>query len=124
VSRPLILMKAGDDRAIRIGIRNSDGSARDLTGETIDFRAAPSLSASAATIFKTDGNGVTMVDAQVGLVDIVFTSVDTVALRGALLFELQVTGVSGEIYTTDFGDTEPYTYGILRIEAPLVAQSG
>lgn len=124
MSRPHIRLKAGDDRSIRIGIQNPDGSARDLTGETIEFRAAASLSASASTIYKSDGNGVVMVDAEAGLIDIVFTSLDTAVLRGILLFDVQVTGASGEIYTTDFGSDTPYTYGVIQIEAPLIAQAG
>ena len=122
MSEPHIYLKAGDHRVVRIGIRNDDGSARDLTGEMIEFRAAPSLSAGQATVAKIDGDGIEIVNAQNGLIDVVFTEEETRTLAGPLMFELRVTAVSGDGYTVDFSASgPPVWFGFLRIESSLVA---
>jgi hypothetical protein len=121
VTRPVIRLKAGDDRTVRVAVQNADLSPRDLTGEVVEFRAAPSLGASAATISKTDGNGIVVVDAADGLIDVVFYPDDTATTPSLLLWEIRVTDVAGLITTLDFGAADsPETYGVLRIERAML----
>ena len=123
MTRPVIMLKAGDDRTVRIGVQDANGSARDLTtDEEVKFRAAPSLAVSAATISKVDGDGIEIVDAAAGLIDVVFTRAETLALaQGFLLWEVKITDAAGEVITLDFGTAaEPETYGILRVERAML----
>jgi hypothetical protein len=121
--RPVIRLKAGDDKSVRIGVVNSDGSARDLTGETIEFRAAESLARDDALISKVDGDGIAIVSAVEGLIDVVFTSAETLAgLPPHMLWEVKVTATDGDVTTLDFSSdaSDPHTYGILRVERALL----
>ena len=120
--RPEIRLKAGDDRAVRIGIQGANGNARDLTGEFIEFRAAPCLNSTNSTIYKVDGDGVQVVDATGGVVDIIFTPEDTEHLGGQLLlWEIRVHDVAGKLLTLDWVPSgDPKTFGFLRIEAMLL----
>lgn len=124
-SRPRINLKAGNHRVVRIAIQTTTGSARNLTGETIEFRAAVNLSASATTIYKTDGDGIEIVndDPTLGYIDIVFQPSDTLSIPELLLFEIKVTDQAGDPHTLDFDDTglAPLRYGLLQTEPPLLA---
>ena len=68
--RPTIYVKAGDDFSLRIGAQNDDGTPRDLTGETIEFRAAPDFNWLGPIVYKTDGDGITIEDAEAGVFEI------------------------------------------------------
>lgn len=120
--RPELHLKAGDDRTIRIGIQAPNGGARDLTGEFIEFRAALSLQSTEILIYKVDGDGIQVVDAPGGLIDVVFIPEDTEHLGGQLLlWEIRVHDVAGKLLTLDWVQSgEPLTYGFLRIEAMLL----
>ena len=122
-ARPIVNLTAGADRTIRIGIRNADGAARDLTDETIEFRAAPRLDADTAAIYKQDGDGVEVVDAALGLIDIVFTRAETAVLGGvALNFDIRLTDRDGLVTKLDFGEaSDPKTWGLVVIERSLLA---
>lgn len=123
MARPVIHLKAGDDKSVRVAVQNPDGSDRDLTGETLTFRAATSLAASAATITKTDGDGISIVDLEGGLVDLVFVPDDTLNAPSFLLWELQVTDSAGLVVTLDWSEdaSDPWTYGVLKVERALLA---
>jgi hypothetical protein len=122
-TRPVIRLKAGNDRTVRIAVQDASGAARNLsTDEEVRFRAAPILDAAAATIDKTDGDGVVIVDAALGLIDVVFTRAETLALTASLLlWEVKITEADGDVITLDFGAAgSPQTYGVLLLERPLL----
>lgn len=123
MTRPVIKLKAGDDRTVPIAILKEDGSARDLTGETIEFRAAASLRTepAAVAIYKTDGDGLVVRDAESGRIDLVFYPEDTLDAPSLLLWDLRVHAVDGKMLTLDFGTAAaPATYGLLRVEPALL----
>jgi hypothetical protein len=121
--RPTIRLKAGEDVSIRIALRAADGSVLNPTGSIIEFRAAVTLAASAVILSKVDGDGIEIVNAGMGLVDIVFLPDDTLSLGGvALYFDLKVIEANGREHVMDFGtnDAEPQKFGLLLIEQPLL----
>ena len=64
---------------LAIGARNADGTERDLTGETIEFRAAPDFQWLTPTVYKTDGDGIEIIDAEGGVFEVMFSRDDFIA---------------------------------------------
>ena len=125
MNRPVIYLKAGDDTPIAIGAQNDDGSPRDLTGETIEFRAAPDFQWSEPMVYKTDGDGIEIIDAEEGRFDIIFSRDDFIA-GATLVWDVQITATDGSVSTLDFATeaaNKPIKYGLLVIEAPLLLAS-
>jgi len=126
MARPQINLKAGDVRTVRLAVRDQDGSARDISTDTLQFRAAVALAYSTAVLTKTVGDGLIVVDAELGLVDIVFSADDatSASFPPVTYWEVGITDDSGSHWTLDFkaaGETTPLTYGILVLERALVA---
>ena len=120
--RPVIYVKAGDDFPLRIGAQNDDGTPRDLTGETIEFRAAPDFNWLGPVVYKTDGDGITIEDAEAGVFAIMFSRDDFIA-PATLVWEVKITATDGSVSTLDFATEQgnkPVKYGLLVIEAPMV----
>ena len=120
--RPVIYLKAGDDMPLAIGARNADGTERDLTGETIEFRAAPDFQWLTPTVYKTDGDGIEIIDAEGGVFEVMFSRDDFIA-GATLVWDVRITGTDGSVSTMDFASdttSKPVKYGLLVIEAPLL----
>ena len=123
--RPVIYLKAGDDMPLRIGAQNDDGSDRDLTGETIEFRAAPDFQWLTPTVYKTDGDGIEITDPEAGVFEVLFSRDDFIA-GATLVWEVKITATDGSVSTLDFASEasgKPIKYGLLVIEAPLLLAS-
>lgn len=89
------------DTAVYAFAVTMDGSALDLTGATVVFSAKRALADSAALITKTIGNGLTLIDAEGGRVDLTFNPADTRDLEAPLTldWDLEVTEASGYVST-------------------------
>ena len=122
MSRPILRLKELDDRTIRIGVRLADELARNLTDELIEFQAAPKLGSGSATITKSEGAGIEIVDAALGLIDLVFEPQDTAGVPSTLLWEIRVTDIFGKVITLDWAHEDPPEhYGVLLIERAMTA---
>lgn len=97
-----IEMLRGDDQTVRFVITKNDGSVQDVTGWTFKFTVKYSLDDNiAAAKFQktTGGGGIVLTTPASGIVDVTIAAVDTNALAGPYVYDMQGTDTIGQIKT-------------------------
>lgn len=90
-----ISMYSGESRIIQLSIKDQDnnGIPLNLTGFSIKFLVHLN---GVTKILKEINNGITILNAQEGEIEIRLAAVDTIELSGAYLFEVKVTNPTNE----------------------------
>ena len=107
---------SGDTVMLNITAKKSDGTVMDLTGATeVTFRAVKNIGSS-ASISKTLGAGVTVLDATAGSMRVILSPSDSDDLSGDFLHDTKVI-ISGDTYTLRGSDKEP---GLITIKKRIL----
>lgn len=92
-------MVRGDTKRLEVTVRDEAGAIVDLTGSSIRWRIARSVS-SVALISKAIGTGITVVNATLGRFDILLTAAESATLPVAALYhESEVIDSGGQVST-------------------------
>jgi len=102
-----ISMHSGDTRKLQVTIVDESSAAVDLTSASIIWalskKAADEvLPRGSAIVTKSIGDGITVIDAVTGRVDILIDSADTASLAGDFYHEMQLT-LGGSVSTVLYG---------------------
>ncbi|MDB9247463.1 hypothetical protein PN419_00380 [Halorubrum ezzemoulense] len=102
---------AGDTALVELTITNSNGNPKQLGGAEIVFALAEYRGAD-PLVTKTTDDGITIVDAENGRVDIRVSGNDTATLGSAdgtnYYYEIEVTDDSGDVSTVTTGEWTIY----------------
>lgn len=107
-------MFAGDSRTITVTVKNDQGAAVDITGATLKWQAAPSVSG-AAVISKTSGSGIDLTSPSTGVFTITLDGADTDALGEGVFYH--------EAEMVLAGDTSTVLTGSMVVEKTLIRAS-
>lgn len=103
----LLRITRGDNALFSMNIVNYVGDALDITGAEIWFTAkyGPNDADEDAVFQKTIGNGIDIVDAPLGEINIVLDPEDTDSLldTNKLRFDVQIKDASDKVYTIESG---------------------
>jgi hypothetical protein len=89
-----VTMFSGDSRVLTITVTDSAGTAKNITGATINFSLFKSVGG-AAILSKTVGNGITITDPTNGVFTVTFETHETEDRDGHFKYEIEVTDSSG-----------------------------
>lgn len=92
-------MYAGDTKNLEITVKDEDGVVVDITGATFHWALALLIGVAPPVLTKTNGSGVTIVNAAAGRVDVKLESVDTESLSGKYAQELRLVDVDDNVAT-------------------------
>ena len=96
-------MWSGEDKVIRVTVKDSAGAALPLTGMSVSWKLARARSA-AALVTKTTADGIALVSGgSGGQFDITLMPADTDALAGTFLHEAEITDTAGKKSTVFSG---------------------
>ena len=93
----------GNDFLIPTTVKDSSGSAVDLTGSTLSYQLSK-RGDETALISLSDGSGVTITDAAAGECEVTLSDSDTAIAPGTYEHELLIEISSGEKYSIEYED--------------------
>lgn len=104
-----VTMWAGDTKALVFTITDGAGVAINLSGSTVHWIMQHSLTDSVALLEKHVGSGITLTDAEAGILTVTLAAKDTEGLAGGNYYhELEITDSSGDISTVAIGTITMY----------------
>jgi hypothetical protein len=93
-------MVRGDTKRLEVTVRDEAGAIVNITSASIRWWMAKTVNATAFTLQKAVGSGVTVVDAAAGRFDVLLVATDTRTLTpGAYYHECEVVDSGGQVST-------------------------
>ena len=94
----------GDTVIHRITVKNTDETAKDITGATARYTIRPENYAESQVLQKTVGSGIALTTPLSGILDVTLSSADTATLAPAIkyVYDCEVT-LSGQVSTVQTG---------------------
>jgi hypothetical protein len=96
-------MYAGDSKNIVITVTDDNGSPMNLLNATVKWALKKRVKSTENMIYKTTTDGITITDAQNGLIKISLLPINTSSLSGMYYHECEVTDQSGNVSTVTTG---------------------
>jgi hypothetical protein len=113
-------MYAGDDKVVRVVIKDESGSFVNLTGSLMDWVLQPTVNASSASVSKSWNTSVSngMAIDGLGSFSITLSNSDTQSLSGKFYHEAQMIDTQGDVSTVMVGHITIKKSAIMRNTYP------